>query len=110
MRKIIEDLIALKDMNKRRLTLCEIETINDACNCIDHLAERAEAKQPEKACVTEYYPDVCGSYEAHCRIDPACSNCGASLLTNKYDRYPEYCPQCGQHIDWSDWFNQDCLA
>jgi hypothetical protein len=33
---LIEKLIALKDSNKGTLTRNEIDTINDACNLIDH--------------------------------------------------------------------------
>lgn len=39
---LIEKLIVLKDSNKGTLTRNEIDTINDACNLIDHNIELLE--------------------------------------------------------------------
>ena len=33
---VVDRLIALKDMNRDKLTRSEIETLNDACNIIEH--------------------------------------------------------------------------
>ena len=41
---IVEKLIALKDSNKGTLTRNEIDTLNAACNLIDH--NREELKVP----------------------------------------------------------------
>lgn len=41
--ELVERLIRLKDSNKQTLTRNEIDTINDACNLIDH--NRKELKQ-----------------------------------------------------------------
>ena len=37
--EIIDALISIKDWHKGDLMLSEIETINDACNCIQRLVE-----------------------------------------------------------------------
>ena len=41
--ELVERLIRLKDSNKQTLTRNEIDTINDACNLIDH--NRKELKE-----------------------------------------------------------------
>ena len=104
--EIIDSLIAIKDLNKRILTFSDIETLNDACNCIQHLAKREEAKPPVKACRTEYYSNINGNFEEHFSFVPECSKCGSTIMANRYDVYPDYCPHCGQHINWTDWFKE----
>lgn len=42
--EIIDALISIKDWHKGDLMLCEIETINDACNCIKRLAEELKSR------------------------------------------------------------------
>ena len=42
--EIIDALISIKDWHRGDLMLSEIETINDACNCIKRLEE--EKKKP----------------------------------------------------------------
>ena len=42
--EIIDALISIKDWHRGDLMLSEIDTINDACNCIKRLAEELKSR------------------------------------------------------------------
>lgn len=64
------------------------------CESLKELVDKATPKKVVKISQKDY---IKGSYEHCC---PSCSNCVGTILEDSTIEEDDYCPTCGQRLDW----------